>query len=164
MESFLDGKFPEVWAFKSDPCWSHVSEESRWSHGFRSFQLSLLRNMIQAVIMLKPGMIKKKGIMGVTEKVALKSEHFYWREIPGVQLGCWFRSWFLLLWDLPSLLLILAGIWLLSLLLKCWLQCAKHSSKENAAPPQKLHSQMNLFSLSGPPKYLLQMYKYLGVQ
>lgn len=159
MESLLDGKFPEAWAFKHDPCWSHVSEESRWSHGLRSFHLSLLRNMNQAVIMLKPDMIKKKGIMGVTEKMALKSEHFYWSEIPGVQLSCCFHSWFLLLWDLPSLLPILAGTWLLSLLLNCWLQCAQHSSKENAAPPQKLHSQLSLFPLSGPPRYLIQMYK-----
>lgn len=70
------GKFPNASAFKHDPCWSNVSEESRWSHGLRSFQLSLRRNMNQAVIMLKPGMIKKTGIMGVTERGDLKSEHF----------------------------------------------------------------------------------------
>lgn len=64
----LDREFPHIWESKRDPSWSNIGEESRWPHGVRSLQLSLWRNTSQAVIKLKPGMIKKKRVMGMVSR------------------------------------------------------------------------------------------------
>lgn len=132
-----------------------------WLCGLRSYPCEEMQAR-----KLKHGVIKRKGVMGngIWEWQwggSWKLNTFCWWEIPKVQLSFCFFSWFLLLWDPPSLL-TLAGTWLLSLLLSDSVVCAAHIQSKCSISSKTHASGWILSYLSDSHKDVKLIHKWLG--